>query len=159
MGVESFLVASTVEAVMAQRLVRRLCPHCREAYAPDKEKMPADFPWHRLGDRPLYRKVGCRECRHVGYSGRMGIYELLLTNNNIRQLSHDRASTWQIKQAAVKQGMRTLREDGWTKAMDGMTTDRRSAPRQQGRSGSRRTGQVGALTSLESLYCPTANYA
>jgi type II secretion system protein E len=122
MGVESFLVASTVEAVMAQRLVRRLCPHCREAYAPDKEKMPADFPWHRLADRPLYRQVGCRECRHVGYFGRMGIYELLLTNNNIRQLAHDRASTWRIKQAAVKQGMVTLRDDGWRKAMDGMTT-------------------------------------
>jgi general secretion pathway protein E/type IV pilus assembly protein PilB len=75
-----------------------------------------------LGDRPLYRKVGCRECRHVGYSGRMGIYELLLTDNNIRQLAHDRSSTWKIKQAAVRQGMRTLRDDGWTKAMDGTTT-------------------------------------
>ena len=104
MGVESFLVASTVEAVMAQRLVRRLCKHCREPYAPDRDKMPADFPWQRLRDRPLYRKVGCRECRHVGYSGRMGIYELLLTDNNIRQLAHDRASTWKIKQAAVQAG-------------------------------------------------------
>lgn len=122
MGVESFLVASTVEAVMAQRLVRRLCKHCREPYEPDRDKMPADFPWQRLEGRPLYRQVGCRECRHVGYSGRMGIYELLLTDNNIRQLAHDRASTWQIKQAAVKQGMRTLRDDGWTKAMAGQTT-------------------------------------
>ena len=104
MGVESFLVASTVEAVMAQRLVRRLCQHCREPYEPDRDKMPADFPWQRLEGRPLYRKVGCRECRHVGYSGRMGIYELLLTDNNIRQLAHDRASTWQIKQAAVQAG-------------------------------------------------------
>jgi general secretion pathway protein E/type IV pilus assembly protein PilB len=107
---------------MALRLVRRLCVLCREAYRPDKVKTPVDFPWQRLGDRPLYRKVGCRECRHVGYSGRMGIYELLLTDNNIRQLAHDRASTWRIKQAAVKQGMVTLREDGWRKAIDGMTT-------------------------------------
>ncbi|MHB0959814.1 MAG: GspE/PulE family protein [Pirellulaceae bacterium] len=122
MGVESFLVASTVEAVMAQRLVRRLCKHCREPYEPDRDKLPADFPWERLAGRPLYRKVGCRECRHVGYSGRMGIYELLLTDNNIRQLAHDRVSTWKIKQAAVKQGMRSLRDDGWTKAMEGMTT-------------------------------------
>jgi hypothetical protein len=103
----------------AQRLVRRLCKHCREPYEPDRDKMPADFPWQRLEGRPLYRQVGCRECRHVGYSGRMGSYELLLTDNNIRQLAHDRASTWQIKQAAVKQGMRTLRDDGWTKAMAG----------------------------------------
>jgi len=84
--------------------------------------MPPDFPWQRLEGRPLYRKVGCRECRHVGYNGRMGIYELLLTDNNIRQLAHDRVSTWHIKQAAVKQGMRTLRDDGWTKAIEGMTT-------------------------------------
>ena len=122
MGVESFLVASTLEAVMAQRLVRRLCPHCREPYTPPRDKMPADFPWEKLEDRPLYRKVGCRECRHVGYSGRMGIYELLLTDNTIRQLSHDRASTWKIKQAAVNRGMRTLRDDGWRKAIDGQTT-------------------------------------
>ena len=84
--------------------------------------MPADFPWDKLEDRPLYRKVGCRECRHVGYAGRMGIYELLLTDNTIRQLSHDRASTWKIKQAAVQRGMRTLRDDGWRKAIDGQTT-------------------------------------
>lgn len=122
MGVESFLVASTLEAVMAQRLVRRLCPHCREPYTPNRDKMPADFPWEKLEDRPLYKKVGCRECRHVGYAGRMGIYELLLTDNTIRQLSHDRASTWKIKQAAVARGMRTLRDDGWRKAMDGQTT-------------------------------------
>ena len=122
MGVEPFLVASTVEAVMAQRLVRRLCEHCREPYRPQRDDMPADFPWDQLGDRPLYRKVGCRECRHVGYSGRLGIYELLLTDNNIRQLAHDRASTWLIKKAAVEQGMVTLRDDGWRKAIHGRTT-------------------------------------
>ncbi len=122
MGVEPFLVASTVEAVMAQRLVRRLCAHCREPYRPDADELPVDFPLDKLGDRPLYRKIGCKECRHVGYAGRLGLYELLLTDNNIRQLSHDRASTWLIKKAAIEQGMVTLREDGWGKAMDGRTT-------------------------------------
>ena len=122
MGVEPFLVASTVEAVMAQRLVRRLCEHCREPYEPDPAEMPADFPFDQLNGRPLYRKVGCKECRHIGYAGRLGIYELLLTDNNIRQLSHDRASTWLIKKAAMQQGMITLREDGWRKAMHGRTT-------------------------------------
>ncbi len=122
MGVEPFLVASTVEAVMAQRLVRRLCAHCREPYRPDPDDLPLDFPFEKLGDQPLYRKVGCKECRHVGYAGRLGLYELLLTDNNIRQLSHDRASTWLIKKAAIEQGMVTLREDGWCKAMDGRTT-------------------------------------
>jgi len=122
MGVEPFLVASTVEAVMAQRLVRRLCPHCREPYRPDPNELPNDFPLDKLGDRPLHRQAGCKECRHLGYMGRVGLYELLLTDNNIRQLAHDRASTWLIKKSAMEKGMITLREDGWKKAMDGITT-------------------------------------
>ncbi len=122
MGVEPFLVASTVEAVMAQRLVRRLCEHCREPYEPDADELPVDFPMERLEGRPLYRQAGCKECRHIGYTGRLGLYELLLTDNNIRQLSHDRASTWLIKKAAMEQGMVTLREDGWRKVLDGRTT-------------------------------------
>jgi general secretion pathway protein E/type IV pilus assembly protein PilB len=122
MGVEPFLVASTVEAVMAQRLVRRLCEYCREPYEPDHDELPVDFPFEKLGDRPLYRQAGCKECRHLGYAGRVGLYELLLTDNNIRQLAHDRASTWAIKKAAMEQGMVTLREDGWQKAIDGTTT-------------------------------------
>ena len=69
MGVEPFLVASTVEAVMAQRLVRRLCKQCREPYTPNRDKMPADFPWPRLGDRPLYRKVGCRDAAMSATAG------------------------------------------------------------------------------------------
>ncbi|MBM4090612.1 MAG: type II/IV secretion system protein [Planctomycetes bacterium] len=122
MGVEPFLVASTVEAVMAQRLVRRLCEHCREPYQPNLDKLPVDFPAEQLKHHTVYRKVGCKECRHIGYSGRLGIYELLLTDNTIRQLSHDRASTWLIKQAAVKAGMRTLRQDGWIKVLRGSTS-------------------------------------
>ena len=122
MGVEPFLVASTVEAVMAQRLVRRLCPHCKETYKPDRDDMPNDFPWDKLDDRPLYRPKGCRECRQVGYSGRMGIYELLVTTESIRQLAHDRASTWALKKAALKDGMRTLRIDAWDKAIAGNTS-------------------------------------
>ena len=122
MGVEPFLVASTVEAVMAQRLVRRLCSHCKEAYAPKRDDMPNDFPWDALGDQPLYRPTGCRECRQVGYSGRMGIYELLVTTESIRQLAHDRASTWALKKAALKDGMRTLRIDAWHKSIVGDTS-------------------------------------
>ncbi|MFW6169864.1 MAG: type II secretion system ATPase GspE, partial [Planctomycetota bacterium] len=122
MGVEPFLVASTVEAVMAQRLVRRLCKHCREPYEPDPSELAKDFPLEKLGDRPLYRKVGCKECRHLGYSGRVGLYELLLTDNDIRQLTHDRASTWLIKKSAMQKGMVTLRDDGWQKVINGVTT-------------------------------------
>jgi general secretion pathway protein E len=122
MGIEPFLVASTVEGIMAQRLVRRLCPHCKEAYRPDEQDLPNDFPWEKLGDQPLQRAVGCRECRGVGYTGRMGIYELLVTNEEIRQLAHDRASSFVIRKAALKQGMKTLRMDAWRKAIEGVTT-------------------------------------
>ncbi|MFY7970122.1 MAG: GspE/PulE family protein, partial [Pirellulaceae bacterium] len=78
MGIEPFLVASTVEGVMAQRLVRRLCPHCKEAYQPRRDEVPDDFPWDQLGAGKLYRASGCRICRQVGYAGRFGIYELLV---------------------------------------------------------------------------------
>ncbi len=122
MGVEPFLVASTVEAVMAQRLLRRLCVHCREPYTPQKDEMPDDFPWERLEGRPLYRHVGCRECRDVGYRGRLGIYELLVTTESVRELAHERATTWKMKKAALDQGMRTLRYDAWDRAMNGDST-------------------------------------
>ena len=122
MGVEPFLVASTVEAVMAQRLVRRLCPHCREAYEPNRSDLPRDFPWEQLQGRPLYRAVGCRQCRHFGYAGRLGIYELLVTTDEVRRLAHDRSSTWEIHKAALADGMVTLRRDGWTKSIAGMTS-------------------------------------
>ena len=123
MGVEPFLVSSTVEAVMAQRLVRTLCPRCKEAYRPGPSELPGDFPFDLLPEGgEIYRAVGCRECRHVGYQGRVGLFELLVTTEKIRQLAHDRASTWIIQQEAVREGMRTLREDGWRKVLAGRTT-------------------------------------
>ncbi len=122
MGLEPFLVSSTVEAVMAQRLVRKLCPHCKEAYKPDNADLPPDFPFDRMKDSTMYRAVGCRECRQVGYRGRLGLYELLVTTEEIRQLSHDRVSSWAIAKAAIEKGMRTLRDDGWIKVLDGRTS-------------------------------------
>ncbi|MCR4412258.1 MAG: ATPase, T2SS/T4P/T4SS family [Thermoguttaceae bacterium] len=122
MGVEPFLVSSTVEGVMAQRLVRRLCNHCKAPYHPKPEELPRDFPRDKLAGAVLYRPVGCRECRHVGYRGRMGIFELLVTSERIRQLAHERNSSWAIMQAAIQEGMRTLREDGWCKVLAGHTT-------------------------------------
>jgi general secretion pathway protein E/type IV pilus assembly protein PilB len=119
MGVEPFLVAGTVEAVMAQRLIRRLCKHCKESYKPSRTDAPEDFPWDELGDGLIYRSKGCRECRKVGYTGRMGIYELLVANDEIRQMALDRASSWEIRKAAVRAGMRTLRMDAWDKVLTG----------------------------------------
>lgn len=124
MGVEPFLVASTVEGVMAQRLVRRLCGECKEAYQPAQEDLPEDFPFEELtkaGGR-IYRHRGCRECRQLGYSGRMGIFELLVANDKVRQLAHDKVSTYEIRQAGIEGGMATLRMDGWRKVLEGKTT-------------------------------------
>ena len=122
MGVEPFLVSSTVEAIMAQRLVRRLCVHCREPLNLKKDDVPDDFPWEKLGDQTIYKPVGCRHCRDVGYSGRLGIYELLVTTDELRELALNRASTWDIKKAAVASGMLTLRDDGWDKVLAGATS-------------------------------------
>jgi general secretion pathway protein E/type IV pilus assembly protein PilB len=124
MGVEPFLVASTVEAVMAQRLVRTLCTKCREAYQPKREDVPKDFPWEEFQNRgePLFRPHGCRSCRQLGFVGRQGIFELCVTTDSVRQLAHDRSSSWEIRQAARKDGMQTLREDAWRKVLSGITT-------------------------------------
>jgi general secretion pathway protein E/type IV pilus assembly protein PilB len=124
MGVEPFLVASTVEAVMAQRLVRTLCKKCREPLEPKQEDLPKDFPWEEFkkGGTPLYQPKGCRNCRQLGFVGRQGIFELCVTNDAVRQLAHDRASSWEIRKAAREAGMRTLREDAWLKVLHGVTT-------------------------------------
>ncbi|MCA9167120.1 MAG: type II secretion system ATPase GspE [Planctomycetales bacterium] len=124
MGVEPFLVSSTVEGVMAQRLVRTLCRHCRERYTPDPDEFPPDFPFEEMHERRahLYRPVGCRQCRSTGYAGRLGIYELLVANEQIRQLASERQSSVVIKNAAIAAGMRTLRQDGWHKVLQGTTT-------------------------------------
>lgn len=125
MGVEPFLIASTVEGVMAQRLVRRLCPDCKAPHPVHQPDLPDDFPWDDLQQQEetrLFHPVGCRKCRGVGYIGRMGIYELLASSENMRQMVHDNVSSWEIKQAAIKDGMTTLRQYGWRKVLDGLTS-------------------------------------
>jgi len=124
MGVEPFLVSSTVEGVMAQRLVRVLCRECREPCHPRQMELPEDFPLDECLRRGewLYRAVGCRQCRGTGYSGRTGIYELLEANDEVRRLATERSPTHVLKQAAVNAGMRTLRDDGWRIVRRGQTT-------------------------------------
>jgi len=119
MGAEPFLVASAVAAVMAQRLVRRLCPHCRK---PE----PLDIAlWNNPVTPPsnqVFAAVGCDRCTRTGYRGRRGIFELLAVNDAIESLIINRSSSNEIKAAAVAAGMRTLRDDGWEKAFAGVTT-------------------------------------
>jgi type II secretory ATPase GspE/PulE/Tfp pilus assembly ATPase PilB-like protein len=121
MGVEPFLVASTVEGVLAQRLVRRLCANCRQTYVPKAGDLPEDFPHERLTGT-LWKAGGCEQCRGTGYRGRMGIYELLVANQEIRDLATQRAPSNLIKDAAMRAGMQTLRSDGWDKVLAGTTT-------------------------------------
>jgi general secretion pathway protein E/type IV pilus assembly protein PilB len=124
MGVEPFLVSSTLEGVLAQRLVRVLCKECREPYEPVHDEIPEDFPWeqYRAGGQPIYRDLGCRTCRNVGYRGRVGIYELLRVNDEIRRLANERATTLEIQKAAIRLGMKTLRLSGWERVLSGSTT-------------------------------------
>lgn len=122
MGVEPFLVASTVEAVMSQRLIRRLCNDCKAPVKLKAKDLPPDFPTELIDGQDLFEAVGCRECRNVGYSGRLGVYELMLTTDTIRELATERASSWQLKKSAVEGGMTTLRDDAWRKVLSGTTS-------------------------------------
>ncbi len=120
MGIEPFLISSSVEGILAQRLVRLICPHCKEAYEPDRAQLPPDFELEP--GQKLYRGRGCRECRNIGFKGRLGIFELLMMNDEIRELVVQRASGGRIQEAAIKNGLRLLREDGWRKIKAGLTT-------------------------------------
>jgi len=120
MGVEPFLVSSSVEGILAQRLVRCVCKHCKESYTPDRAALPPDF--EIPAGTKLYRGRGCRECRHIGYKSRVGIFELLMVNDEVRELVVQRASSGVIQQASLRNGLRLLREDGWDKVRAGITT-------------------------------------
>ncbi|MCP4246473.1 MAG: type II secretion system ATPase GspE [bacterium] len=120
MGVEPYLVSSSIEGVLAQRLVRKICPDCKEAYQPDAKDIPSDFEVESGAE--LYRGKGCRECRHTGYRGRAGIFELLLMNDELRGMVVKHASATEILQVARRDGIKLMREDGWSKVRDGMTT-------------------------------------
>jgi type II secretion system protein E len=123
MGIEPFLVASSVEAVLAQRLVRTICKHCRVEQKVEKTYLRRiGFPEDEIDTAKFYRGAGCEECRQLGYQGRMGIYELLILNEAIRPLILNRAAASTIAQKAMEQGMRTLRTDGWNKVKAGLTT-------------------------------------
>jgi general secretion pathway protein E len=116
MGIEPFMVASSLAAVMAQRLVRKICPHCREAYTPERQYQGIDLP------PTLYRGKGCDHCFGIGMAGRIGIYESLPVDAELCSMIIRRCSAGEIKEYAVGKGMRTLRDDGLAKAAAGITT-------------------------------------
>lgn len=145
MGVEPFLVSSTVEGVMAQRLVRTICPECKATFVPDFDSLPLDFPLRKNGPKAapdiaiqqgmvemmgaaaaneglLWKGTGCRACRQSGFRGRQGIFELMVNNDVIRDLIVQRVNASVIRLEALKGGMITLRQDGWRKVLNGTTT-------------------------------------
>ena len=126
MGVEPFLVSSSVNAIMAQRLVRKICPHCREAFRPSRAHLErAGLPPETYGDIELYRGAGCMECLQTGYKGRIGIFELMAMTPAMKSLILTTSDAGQIKEQALasqETGMRTLRQDGLRKVLAGMTT-------------------------------------
>ncbi len=123
MGVEPFLVASAVAAVVAQRLVRRLCPDCRRATPAEPARLrEAGFPCEADGRLDVFDRGACENCRHTGFRGRVGIFEVLQVTEAIESLVVARASSHEIRQRAIREGMRTLRDDGWHKVRSGATT-------------------------------------
>ena len=121
MGIEPYLVTSSVEALVAQRLVRTICPDCREAYQASVGEL-AKIQKNGLKSMTLYKGRGCDRCKQTGYKGRTAIYEMLLVNDAIRSLVLERAPATAIEDMACRHGMRTLREDGWLKVAQGITT-------------------------------------
>jgi len=122
MGIEPFLTASAVGGVVAQRLVRGICPKCKEAYTPPADairrmNMPLD-----VDNVVMYRGTGCSHCRGTGYKGRLGIFELMVVDNELRELMLQKAPTHVLRQAALDAGMISLKEDVMHKILEGMTT-------------------------------------
>lgn len=126
MGIEPFLVGSSLDCVLAQRLARRLCDWCKEAYAPtDQELEAARWPTEDLKiPEALYKPVGCRDCANTGYRGRIALHEVMPISPEIESLTIKRASSGEIREVAVDQGMYDLRADGLAKAAGGLTSVR-----------------------------------
>ncbi len=123
MGVEPDLIASTLEAVLGQRLVRTICSNCKTAYQPTPDLLQQlGMTEQQVGGRPFYYGAGCSYCNQTGYKGRRGIYEYLRIKDPIRELINQRKPTLVIRDKAVELGMRTLREDGIRCILDGYTT-------------------------------------
>jgi type II secretory ATPase GspE/PulE/Tfp pilus assembly ATPase PilB-like protein len=121
MGIEPYLVASSLEAIIAQRLVRVVCPHCREPLT-DSEAMPLRRRFKDQLPAVLYKNVGCEHCQGTGYHGRIGIFEMMLVSDEIRAMILENASAPELRKVAMRQGMKSLREDGFRQLHNGRTT-------------------------------------
>jgi type IV pilus assembly protein PilB len=123
MGIEPFLVGSAIDCVLAQRLARRLCVRCKEAYVPTHEQLvQARFPWSPDEPPPtIYRPVGCPSCAKTGYHGRLALHEVMVVSEDIERMAVERTSAAAIHEVACQQGMTSLRNDGLGKVLAGVT--------------------------------------
>lgn len=123
LGLEPFLITATLEGIVAQRLVRRICPKCREAYEPTEQQlMELSLLPEDLGGRPVYRGKGCDYCHQSGYKGRLGLFEIMVLDDELRELVLNNASSQVLRAEARKRGMNTLRQSGLLAIYDGLTT-------------------------------------
>jgi type IV pilus assembly protein PilB len=123
MGVPTFLITATVEAILAQRLVRTICPNCREEYTPSQEVLDdLELTTEDLRGKKVYRGAGCEVCNNTGYKGRVGLFEFMIMTNELRNLIMDNASTDLVRDLACQQGMRNLRDIGVEACFAGKTT-------------------------------------
>ncbi|MBI4717368.1 MAG: Flp pilus assembly complex ATPase component TadA [Planctomycetes bacterium] len=123
LGLEPFLITAVLEAVVAQRLVRRICKHCKTEYRPtDQQLMELSLRPEEVGDRVFHYGKGCDYCKNTGYSGRLGLFETMVLTEPMRELIMERASTGVLRREAIKNGMRTLRETGLLAIYEGITT-------------------------------------
>jgi general secretion pathway protein E len=123
MGIEPFLVSSSLMAVVAQRLVRHLCTNCKEEYMPtDEELLKIGINRASILNNNLYRAVGCEKCLDTGFSGRSGIFEILKIDDEIRNLTLQSTDSSTIKKKALERGLTTLRSDGIAKILRGQTS-------------------------------------
>ncbi len=123
MGIEPFLISASLECILAQRLIRRICTACRTAYEPNEHVLTSlGLTIHDIGDKNFYYGKGCDACNNTGYKGRKGIYELLKMSDPIREMINERTPGVILRQKAIELGMTTLREDGMRSIYDGLTT-------------------------------------
>lgn len=123
MGLEPFLISASLEGVLGQRLLRRICRHCRTAYEPDQNVISMlQVDPLEIAEKQFFYGKGCSECNRTGYKGRQGLFELMVINDSVRELITKKAPTLVLKQKAVENGMRTLRDDGLRCIFDGLTT-------------------------------------
>ncbi|HEX8296719.1 MAG TPA: GspE/PulE family protein, partial [Chthoniobacteraceae bacterium] len=122
-GVQPFLISSAVRAIMAQRLVRKVCPKCRQPYEMNESELSAlGLDLSQLSEATVMKGAGCDACKHLGYKGRAGIFEIFMIDDEARHMINNKSSTVELRKRAREMGMRTLREDGVRKVLSGMTT-------------------------------------